>query len=297
MSFVKTAVKSAFTPTTKMKIAITGARGTVGREVVKHCAKEGHQTVQINRSEQEHDGTPNSEMRTADAATDYDATVAAFKGCDAVIHLAALPNPLGKPDWQVHQNNVNSAFNGLRAAAELGIKRVAYASSVNAIGLAYSQQPLRLPYFPIDEDYPTSPSDSYALAKLEAETAARAFPHWFPGMKIACLRIHEVESRPAVLQEHRENWHDAGVKQLWGWVNPEATARACLLGVTSADRFEGCQVFNIVAPDTTLEAPSADLAARYYPDTELRGDWGTNRAFWTSEKAERLLGWTHHEKE
>ena len=280
-----------------MKIAITGARGTVGREVVKLCAEEGHQTVQINRSDEEHDGTPNSEMRTADVAADYDATVKAFQGCEAVIHLAALPNPLGKPDWQVHQNNVNSAFNGLRAAAELGITRVCYASSVNAVGLAYSQRPLRFPYFPIDEDYPCRPSDPYALAKLEAETAAGAFPHWFPGMRIACLRIHEVENRPAVLEEHRENWDEAAVKQLWGWVNPVATARACLLSVRDAGSFEGCQVFNIIAPDTTLETPSAELARRYYPDTELRGDWSTNRAFWTAEKASRVLGWTHYEKE
>lgn len=221
-----------------MKIAVTGARGSVGREVVKLCAKEGHSTVQINRSEQEHDGTPNSEMRIADAATDYDATVKALGDCDALIHLAAVPNPLGKSDWEVHQNNVCSAFNGLRAAAEVGIKRICYASSVNAIGLAYSQQKLHLPYFPIDEDYPCRPSDSYALAKLEAETAAKAFPHWFPGLRIACLRIHEVENKSEVLKEHKENWDEAGVKQLWGWVNPVATARACLLGVTNGDRWK-----------------------------------------------------------
>lgn len=297
MTLITSALKSALKTTPSMKIAITGARGTVGREVVKLCANEGHSTVQINRTEQEHDGTQNTEMRTADAASDYDATVKAFKGCDAVIHLAALPNPVGKPDWQVHSNNVNSAFNGLRAAAELGIKRFCYASSVNAIGLAYSERPLRLPYFPIDEEYPCSPSDSYALAKLEAETACKAFPNWFPGMKVACLRIHEVENKANVLQEHKENWQDAAVKQLWGWVNPVATARACLVSVTSADKYDGCEIFNIIAPDTTLDTPSAELAKTYYPDTKLRGDWNKNRAFWTAEKAERILGWTHHEKE
>lgn len=293
----RTLFTASSSSSSKMKIAITGARGTVGREVVKLCAKEGHSTVQINRSDQEHDGTANTEMRTADAATDYDATVAALKDCDALIHLAAVPDPLGKPDWQTHQNNVCSAFNGLRAAAEVGIRRVCYASSVNAIGLAYSQQPLKLPYFPIDEDYPCHPSDAYALAKLEAETAARAFPNWFPGTKVACLRIHEVEKRKEVRKEHEENWDEAAVKQLFGWVNPVATARACLLGVTNADRWEGCEIFNIIASDTTLETPSAELANKYFPETELRGDWSTNRAFWTSEKAEKVLGWTHHEKE
>jgi nucleoside-diphosphate-sugar epimerase len=164
-----------------MKIAITGARGTVGREVVKVCAKAGHSTVQINRTDQEYDGTPNSEMRTADTSSSYDDTVQAFQGCDAVIHLAAIPDPVGKPDWQVHQNNVASAFNGSRACGELGIKKICYASSVNAIGLAYASQPLEFPYFPIDEDYPLNPTDAYALAKIEAETQARSFANWFPG--------------------------------------------------------------------------------------------------------------------
>ncbi|KAF3023702.1 hypothetical protein E8E14_013893 [Neopestalotiopsis sp. 37M] len=280
-----------------MKIAITGARGTVGREVVKLCAKEGHQTVQINRTDQEKDDTPNTEMRTADAAQSYDDTVAAFRGCDAVIHLAAVPDPVDKSDDYVFGNNVVAAFNGLRAAAENGIKRFCYASSVNAIGLAYANQPLRFPYFPIDEDYPVNPTDAYALAKVEAETAAKAFPNWFPGMKVACLRIHEVAGREDVRQEHKENWEEAGVKQLWSWVSPVATARACLLSVTEADKFDGCEIFNILAPDTTQSTPSKDLAAKYYPDAKLRADMSSNRAFWTTDKAERILGWKHHEKE
>ncbi|RYP69749.1 hypothetical protein DL769_005200 [Monosporascus sp. CRB-8-3] len=281
----------------KMKIAITGARGTVGKEVVKLAAKEGHSTVQVNRTEEPDDGTPNSTLVVADVAADYDAVVEAFRGCDAVIHLAAIPDPVGKPDHVLHANNVNAAFNGLRAAGELGIKRFCYASSVNAVGLAYANQPLRFAYFPIDEDYPPNPTDAYALAKREAEVAAAAMPNWFPGMRVACLRIHEVEHRGPVKQEHTENWKDAAVRQLWDWVSPSATARACLLAVTNP-RFEGCQIFNIVAPDTTQDdTPSEELARKYYPDAEIRGDLSGNRGFWTTDKAERMLGWKHEGKE
>lgn len=280
-----------------MKIAITGARGTVGREVVKLCSKAGHQTVQINRTEQEHDGTPNSEMRVADAASSFEDTVKAFKGCDAVIHLAAIPNPVDKQDSDVHGNNVNSAFNGFRAAAENGIKRFCYASSVNAIGLAYANQPLKFDYFPIDEAYPQKPTDSYALAKAEAEVQAHAFADWFPGMTISVLRIHEVAPLEAVRQEHKENWDEAAVKQLWGWVNPEATARACLRGVDS-DKFRGCEVFNIIAPSTTQDTPSKELAKKYFPNADIKGNWGDkNDAFWTTDKAAKMLNWTHDEKE
>ncbi|KAF2201218.1 putative UDP-galactose 4-epimerase [Delitschia confertaspora ATCC 74209] len=279
-----------------MKIAITGARGTVGKEVVKVCATGGHHIVQVDRIAHEDDSTPNSEMRVADFANSYEDTLKAFKGCDAVIHLAAIPNPLGTPDSEVHMNNVQSAFNAFRACGELGIRKICYASSVNAIGLAYANQPLKFKYLPIDEEYPPNPTDAYALSKQEAEVQARAFCNWFPGTKIACLRIHEVAGKEDVEQEHKENWVDAGVNQLWGWVSPEATARACLLAVEKADKFEGCQIFNIVAPDTTQDTPSDELAKKYYPDAQIRGDLSTNRGFWTIDKAERILGWKHTEK-
>ncbi|KUJ07896.1 putative UDP-galactose 4-epimerase [Mollisia scopiformis] len=279
-----------------MKIAITGARGTVGRLVVKICSEAGHQTVQINRTDQEYDGTKNSEMRTADAANSYDDTLKAFMGCDAVIHLAAIPNPVDIEDWKVHSNNVNSAFNGFRAAADLGIKRFCYASSVNAIGLAYANQPLSFDYFPIDEDYPHKPTDAYALAKQESEVQARALVNWFPGMNIACLRIHEVAPLKDVQKEHQENWDKAAVMQLWGWVNPEATARACLLAVET-DKVKGCEIFNIIAPTMTQETSSQELAKKYFPKAEIRRDMSKNQAFWTTDKAKRLLGWTHDEKQ
>ena len=279
-----------------MIIAVTGARGTLGREVVQACSMAGHNTVQVNRTAQKYDGTPKSEMRTADSANSYEDTVKAFQGCDAVIHLAAIPNPVGKDDWKVHSNNVNSAFNGFRAAAEVGIKRFCYVSSVNAIGLAYANQPLHFDYFPIDEDAPPNPTDSYALAKLEAEVQAKAFVNWFPGLNIACLRVHEVAPLKDVQMEHQENWENAAVKQLWGWVNPEATARACLLAVES-DKMKGFEIFNITAPTTTQQTPSEELAKKYFAETEIRDDMSKNQSFWTTNKAKSILGWTHDERE
>jgi len=288
-----------------MKIAITGARGTVGREVVKACAQAGHSIVEIDRTDQEPDQEfPNkTEMRTADAANDYDALLAAFKGCDAVIHLAAVPNPVDKPDHFVHQNNICAAFNGMRAAAELGIHRFCYASSVNAIGLVYSNQPLSFKYLPLDEEYTPDPTDAYALAKHEAETAAKAIARWFPDMRISCLRIHQVAPKRDVERDYVDD-HGVAVRQLWGWVNPAAVGRACLLAVENADRIgdKGCEIFNIVAPDTVTAGEdkglsSEELAKKYFPDAEIRGSLKGDTGFWTIDKAQRILGWTHDEKE
>lgn len=285
-----------------MKIAITGARGSVGKEVVRVASAAGHSTVQINRNREEPDpSTPNTEMRTADTANSYDDLVEAIRDCDALIHLAAVPDPVGKPDHFVHQNNVCSAFNGFRAAAEVGIKRICYASSVNAIGLVYSNQPLAFPYLPIDEDYNPKPTDAYALAKQEAEVAAESICRWFPGTKIACLRIHQVDSKKNVAEDYAGD-HEKAVRQLWGWVNPTAVARACLLSVERSERIDGMEVLNIVAPGIVTAGEdkgksSEELIKKYFPDAERRESLRGERGLWTVDKAERILGWTHDETE
>lgn len=279
------------------KIAITGAKGIVGSAVVQHCAQQGYQTVQIDLTEFENDKTPNSETRVADTAGDYESVLRAFEGCDAIIHLAAIPNPVNRLDAVVHSNNVNSAFNGFRAAAELGIKRFCYASSVNAIGLAYSNQPLRFQYFPIDEEITPAPTDAYALAKSQAELQAKSFVNWYPGMKIACMRFHEVAPREKVRKHHADDWEGGGVKQLWGWVRPEATARACLAALEKWDNYEGMEVFNVHAPTTAQDMSSEALAKKYYPDVPIKGDLSGNKGFWTTEKTQRILGWDHYETE
>lgn len=181
-------------------------------------------------------------------------------------------------------------------AASSESKKICYASSVNATGLAFANQPLKFKYFPIDEDYPPNPTDSYALAKHEAETQARAFVNWFPGTKIACLRIHEVAPKKEVKKEHEENWDAAAVGQLWAWVNPAAVAQACVLSVEKTGAYEGCEIFNIVAPETTQKTPSVELAKKYHPEAEIRSGLESNKGFWKIDKAERILGWKHEEK-
>jgi len=72
-----------------MKIAITGAKGKVGSEVVNLCHEQGHSTIQIDLADGGSEGS-NTVYKKVDTAGDYDSLVEAFKGADAVIHLAAI---------------------------------------------------------------------------------------------------------------------------------------------------------------------------------------------------------------
>src|SRR5210317_1582909 len=114
-----------------MRIAVTGAAGRVGGHVVELASSLGHSVVAI-------DWRPLSSSidvaRYADVDTmDYERLAEVISDCDALIHLAAITGPGRDPDHVVHNTNVVSSYNALRAASQVGIQRVCQASSINAI--------------------------------------------------------------------------------------------------------------------------------------------------------------------
>ena len=277
-----------------MKIAITGGSGGVGRAVTTLALAQGHSVVSIDRVQ------PNTVMpdRTLSFCqlelSDYAALVVALHGCDAMVHLGAIPGPGNHPDHTVHNNNVVGSYNALRAAAEVGIYRVCQASSVNATGLAYSRKP-RFDYFPLDEIHPTYNEDPYSLSKWICEQQANSFVRRYENMIISSLRFHwVVPNRDVACQAGGGSENSAHFAPgLWGYVRSDDTARACLLGI--AAEFTGHEAFFIVAPDTSRDEPSLSLAKQHYPNVPIQGDLGGRNSFFDCSKAKRILGWQHYE--
>ena len=177
------------------------------------------------------------------------------------------------------------------AAAALGIGRVCLASSVNALGGAFSRLP-RFDYFPVDEEHPTYAEDSYSLSKWVLEQQADSFARRHTGMQIASLRLHWLmENRERAADQTDKN--GAAVRHLWSYTLLDEACRAFLLALITG--FGGHEVFFITAPRTAATTPSLNLARKHYPMTEIRGDLSGYAAFYSSAKAGRLLGWKHHD--
>src|SRR5512133_3868390 len=175
-----------------MRIAVTGGTGLIGRAVVNLAIARGHRVISIDRVGPADTQAPNDAIEFVEAElTDYAAFENAIAGCDALIHMAAIPSPRGFPDHVVHNNNVVSSYNALSAAARLGINRVCQASSINATGASYSRWP-RYDYFPLDELHPTYNEDAYSLSKWVCEQQADSFVRLHEAMTIASLRFHGV---------------------------------------------------------------------------------------------------------
>ena len=274
-----------------MKIALTGSSGGVGRAIATAALAQGHSLVGIDRvAAPEAEERDNFHFVQADM-DEYDKLVAAFEGCDAVIHMAAIPSPGRHPDHVVHNNNVVGSYNALRAAVEHGIMRICQASSVNAIGHSYSRAP-RYDYFPVDEAHPNYTEDPYSLSKWICEQQADCFARLHEDIRIASMRFHwVVPERELAARSFTVDAPHPG-RHLFAYTRFDAAARACLLSLDAP--FKGHEAFYITGPDTTSDVPTLELAARYFPAVPITGDLSGHRSFFNSEKAERVLGWKHN---
>ena len=273
-----------------MRIAVTGGNGDMGRKLIPYLLEQSHSVVSIDRALPA-TYMPDVNCLIADTR-DFGQLAASIRGCDALIHLAAIRAPLNHPDPVVYADNTVSSYNALSAASALGIKRVCLASSVNALGGAFSRSP-RYDYFPLDEQHPTYAEDPYSLSKWVLEQQGDAFARRFEWMTISSLRFHWLLDTRTKAIQNTALMGEIALRHLWAYTLLDEASRACLLSLT-AD-FTGHEAFYIVASHTATSEPSLELARQHYPRTEIRGDLSNHTGFFNCAKAERLLGWKHQE--
>ncbi len=295
-----------------MQIAVTGGSGEFGRALVPFLLRSGHTVVSIDRvmpaagpGGRPGAGLPSASPGSPEATPppqraryvvadtlDFGQFAAAIHGSDALVHLAAHRSPRIHPEFVVYHDNTTGSYNALAAAALLGIERVCLASSINAIGGAFSRRP-RYDYFPVDEQHPSYAEDAYSLSKWVLEQQADAFARRNPDIRIASLRFHGLMHDLDGARAMNRRFGPMGDRHLWGYTLIEDACRATLLAL-EAD-FRGHEAFYIVAPRTSEAEPSRELARRHYPDTPIRGELADHDGFFDCSKAERLLGWRHGE--
>jgi L-arabinose 1-dehydrogenase [NAD(P)+] len=109
-----------------VRIAVTGAAGTVGRVVLEAFGDE-HEVVPFTHSEET---TLDSEHLDV---TDPGDVETKLEGFDIVIHLAGASSP--DADWEtVSETNIQGTKHVLDAAIANGVDRVVYASSNHVVG-------------------------------------------------------------------------------------------------------------------------------------------------------------------
>ena len=268
-----------------MRIAVTGAAGRLGRRVVTRAVRAGHEVIAVDLPDAVTDEQVTGvEWRSADV-TDLDEVRAALVGAQGVVHLGALIHPR-YPEPLVTRVNVNGTHHVLVAAEEQGAGAVCLASSVNAIGGAFSAAP-RYDAFPVTEEHASYCEDSYSLSKWILEQQSAAFARRRPQVAFTALRLHALYDDHAEARERCGDDRRRG--DLWGWTSLDSAAAACLLALHR--RTPGHAVCNIVSARTASGTPSAELARRWYPDVPLTAPLPGHTGFYATEAGEAVLGW------
>lgn len=105
----------------------------------------------------------------------------ALKGCDAVLHLAALiaiPYSYHSPDTYV-ETNIKGTLNVLQAARDLGVARIVHTSTSEVYGTAR--------FVPITEEHPLQAQSPYSATKIAADQLALSFFRSF-GSPVTVIR-------------------------------------------------------------------------------------------------------------
>ena len=244
------------------KVLCTGSSGRLGRYVTEDLRGRCALTVLDVKPSQ----APGVQYVNA-SITDFAALKNAFQGQDAIVHLAAIPNPRTAPPDVTFNTNVQGTWNVLQAAEEAGVRRVIVASSDAALGLHYNPPGYGPQYLPIDESHPLRPIEFYSLSKEVTETICRSYANRGKLEVLAIRPTHivfppeypELETRGADVQ----NYH------LWTYVSPEDVAQGFRLALESAK--SPFQAFYISAADGLNTRPTLEmLRERYGTLPEIR---------------------------
>jgi nucleoside-diphosphate-sugar epimerase len=182
-----------------MRILLTGGTGNVGRATVARLVDGGHEITVIGRSAGK--SIPGASYRKCDV-NNFAELIEATKGNEAIVHLAAIGTPIGRPGRELFRVNDLGTFNVFEAAARAGISRVVAASSINALGYFFGDKSFPLRYLPVDEAHPVSATDAYSFSKQIMEEIGRYF--WErDGISSAMLRLPGV-FRHAMVAESRD---------------------------------------------------------------------------------------------
>jgi len=165
-----------------VKFLVTGADGFIGSHLTEELVRRGHDVrafVLYNsfNSWGWLDRAEPSILRSLDVFAgdirDPYGVKQAMKGCDVVLHLAALiaiPYSYHSPDTYV-DTNVKGTLNVVQAARELGVRKVVHTSTSEVYGTAR--------FVPITEDHPLQGQSPYSASKIGADQITMSFYYSF----------------------------------------------------------------------------------------------------------------------
>jgi NAD dependent epimerase/dehydratase len=297
------------------KVLITGAEGFIGSHLTERLVREGCEVRAMTLYNSFNSAgwldTVPKEVRSAieiiaSDVRDPNAMRQAVKGCDTVLHLAALiaiPYSYCAPDSYV-DTNIRGTVNLLQAARDAGVEKFVHTSTSEVYGTARS--------VPITESHPLQGQSPYSASKIGADQLAMSFHDSFE-VPVAVIRPFNTYGPrqsaraviPTVITQLARAKNKSNVKVKLGAVAPTrdfsfvADTVSGFVAVAQSAKSVG-EVINIGSEFEISIGDTAHLIAEVMGATiAIETDAGrmrpanseVERLFASAEKARTLLGW------
>ncbi|PTY36063.1 nucleoside-diphosphate-sugar epimerase [Saccharospirillum sp. MSK14-1] len=283
-----------------MRLLFTGGSGKAGRHATAYLRDQGHRITNLDWADSDVPGIKTLKIDLTDAGQVFNACQAyadfdelepgqGVPRYDAIVHFAAIPAILFRPDNETYRINTLSTYNVLDAATKLGIPKVIFASSETTYGVCFADGLKQPDYLPVDEEHPTVPQDSYAMSKVVNEVTARSFQAR-SGIDIYGLRINNViepheyaENFPAFMDQP-----ELRRRNIFAYIDARDLGQMveCCLQTDGL----GYEVFNVSNDDLSVGLSNPEVIERFYPDVPIKTEMSEWETFYSNKKARRLLG-------
>jgi nucleoside-diphosphate-sugar epimerase len=280
-------------------IVFTGGSGKAGKHVVSYLVEQGYNVLNLDMKPLDHpkvrtlitditdSGQVFNALTSPVAVHEFSPSLRPAK-IDAVVHFAAIPRIMIVPDNEVFRINTMGTYNMIEAAEKLGIRKTIIASSETTYGLVFANEPRDPAYFPLDENYPVNPMDSYALSKICNERTAHAFQQR-SGADIYAIRIGNV-IEPHEYAGFPKFFADPGFRKRICWSYIDARDLGQIVARAIEKDGLGFEIFNAANNDCSSDLPTAELLKRFYPNVPVHGELGEYESLLSNRKTREVLG-------
>lgn len=190
-----------------MRVFLTGGTGLLGWHTARQLTAAGHQVVALARPASDVSALAGvAEIVRGDLLDPAERLAAAMRGCDAVVHAAALLYRRGAAPAEYERLNVAATEALLRAAAGAGVRRALHVSSIavyapTAEARGYEEESWREGTLPARVPY--------AATKRAGEEAAWRV-HAEGGIRLTTVR-------PGVLYGEHDRWFTPFLARVTRW--------------------------------------------------------------------------------
>jgi nucleoside-diphosphate-sugar epimerase len=285
---------------TKKRIFFTGGTGKAGKHAIQYLLEQGHRVMNVDLKPLDYPGVDNLIADITDSGQIFNAMSSyasldelelgnGIPKFDALVHFAAVPRILIKPDNETFRVNTVGTYNVIEAAVKLGIKKIIIASSETTYGICFSEGKTDPKVLPLEEDYDVDPMDSYGLSKVVNEKTARSFQRR-SGIDIYALRIGNVIEPHEYAELFPHYFEHPEVRRRNAFCYIDARDLGQIVDLCLQKNGLGFQIFNAGNDQNGAIIPTKKLAEKFFPNVPLSREMGEHEALFSNRKIREVLG-------